>query len=86
MPKEPQKAFLQADYTAPAQSAAAVTAGAGDLPTLPTRGLYIAEAGDVTVRMVSGDTVTFTAVPAGTFMPISVDRVTACPANTLALY
>lgn len=38
-------------------------------------GLYIGVAGDVAVKGVSGTACTFTAVPAGTILPIVVNRV-----------
>lgn len=39
--------------------------------------LWVGGAGNVTVLMVSGETVTFTSVPAGTRLPIRVQRVNA---------
>jgi hypothetical protein len=52
--------------------------------------LYVGTAGDVRVLTIGGDTVTFTAVPAGTFMPVSVKRVystgTVAAASILALW
>ena len=62
---------------APASDAAAVTPNNGaDLATY-TRGLYIGGFGDVKVDMVTSGTVTFSAVPAGTVLPIRVKRVYA---------
>lgn len=41
-----------------------------------TRGLYVGVAGDVTVRMaLSGVTVPFVGVQAGTLLPVRVDQV-----------
>lgn len=37
--------------------------------------LYVGVTGDVTVTLTGGDTVTFTAVPAGALLPIQVKRV-----------
>lgn len=42
-----------------------------------TRSLYIGGAGDVTVLGMDGNPVTFSAVPAGTILPIRVLRVYA---------
>lgn len=43
-----------------------------------TTGVYVGGAGDVAVKdRVSGDTVVFVAVPAGTLLPIRVGRVMA---------
>lgn len=72
----------------PAWDAATVTAGASDLARVPTRALYIGgTGGDVTVTMAAGTSVQFTGVPAGTILPIRVDKVTATTAtNVIALY
>lgn len=64
--------------------AVAVTPGSNSIRT--TRALYVGTAGDVTVTMASGNSVTFSAVPAGTILPVQASKVTAAPANTLALY
>jgi len=40
-------------------------------------GIYVGGAGNVSVIMESGDTVTFTAPPVGTILPIRVKRVRA---------
>lgn len=82
--------FLYADWTAPAQSAAAVTSADGsDLPGGATRGLWIGTAGNLVVDMVSGDTsVTFSNVPVG-ILPLQVKRVRATgttASNIVALY
>jgi hypothetical protein len=47
-------------------------------------GLYIGGTGDVTVKFASGDqtAVTFSAVPAGTLLPIAVSRVMAATTAT----
>ena len=73
-----------------AHDAASVTPGATQIAGTENRGvcLYIGGAGDVEVTMESGNSVTFTAVPAGTFLPILVTHVTAGTTATaiLALY
>ena len=52
--------------------------------------LYVGTAGNIRVLTIGGDTVTFTAVPAGTFIPVSVKRVystgTVAAASILALW
>jgi hypothetical protein len=54
----------------------AVTASDATTFDPPTRGLYVGGAGDVAVRMFLGQAnVTFVGVPAGTLLPICVDRV-----------
>jgi hypothetical protein len=58
------------------QSASAVTPS--DTDTLAAaRGLYVGGAGDVAIETAAGDTLTFTAVPAGTFLPIAAVKVLA---------
>lgn len=64
----------------PASGAFAVTPADATYLT-SVRGLYIGGAGDVTVEMLNpetaGATVTFSAVPVGTVLPIAVERVLA---------
>lgn len=65
-----QPGFSQVLHSGPARFAKALTKS--DTATFPeTRGLYVGGAGDVTVTM-SGDggTVTFSAVPAGSVIPV----------------
>jgi hypothetical protein len=45
--------------------------------TRNVRGLYIGSAGNVVAVTLAGTAVTFTGVPAGTFLPIEVLRVNA---------
>lgn len=58
-----------------------------DIPGTENRGvcLYAGATGDIQVEMESGETPTFKAVPAGTFMPILVKRLVA-GTDVLALY
>lgn len=42
-----------------------------------SRGIYVGATGDLRVRSISGDVVTFVAVPAGLLLPIRCDRVLA---------
>lgn len=44
---------------------------------VPTRGLYVGTTGDVTVDMLSGDTLTFVSLTGGIIHPIRVRRVYA---------
>jgi hypothetical protein len=41
----------------------------------PARMLYVGTTGNVSVEMLSGETLVFTGVPAGTFLPVRVTRV-----------
>lgn len=59
-----------------------------DLSVLP-RALYVGGAGDVAVVMAGGQTVTFTAVPAGTILPVRAQRVLAtgtAASNLIAMW
>jgi len=69
------------NYDAPAYGAVTVTPADGTIlsnnPGRPFRGLYVGGAGNVTVRMLDGHTVTFNAVPVGTTLAIQFDQVHA---------
>lgn len=74
--------------TRPARHAEPITPDDdADLGTT-TQGLYVGGTGDVKVRMESGQDVTFSSVPAGEILPVSVTRVHATgttAANIVAL-
>lgn len=72
----------QPGLDAPAATAFAITPGSSDLAKT-TRAIYVGGAGDVTVTMLDGSSVTFVGVPAGTFMPIRATKVTAATASDL---
>lgn len=69
----------------PAWNAAAVTAANADLARIPTTGIWVGGAGNLTVQMAGGGTVTFTGVPAGTLLPIRVDRVNSTGTTATAI-
>jgi len=73
---------------APASGAVAVTPNDGtSIPA--TRGLWVGGAGNIQVIMEDGSQVTYTGVPAGTLLHISVTRVFATSTTAtsmLALY
>lgn len=76
------------DQTRPAANAAAVTPSDSTILS-GVRALYIGGLGDVVVRFPgSTASITFTAVPAGTILPIQAERVMAATAATdiVALY
>lgn len=62
------------------QTAAAVTPS--DSTAVAFRAVYVGGAGSVALRTVGGNTVTFTAPPVGTILPVECDRVMAT--NTTA--
>jgi uncharacterized protein (UPF0261 family) len=69
----------------PAVFAEAITPDDDDVITT-SRALYIGGAGDVAVTMAGGGSVaTFSAVPAGTILPIRVTKVMAATTATLIL-
>lgn len=75
-----------AELDSPAWEALAVTPADADLSRMPTRGLYVGGAGNVTVVMAGGGSaVTFTNVPAGTILPIRVDRVNSTSTTATAI-
>lgn len=72
-----------------AEHAFAITKADGSDIANTTRALWVGGAGDVAVVMVGGETVTFTSVPAGTMLPISVTRVLSTgtsATNILGIY
>ncbi len=67
-----------ANFASPADEAAAIVlSDTVDIPTGPTRGVYVGVTGDVTAVMAGGSNavVLFKAVPAGTILPISAKRI-----------
>ena len=79
--------------TRPARNFAAVTTHDTDDNLLigdsfPPRGIYVGGAGDIVAVDEQGNTVTFTAVPVGTILPIRPKRIGTASTATLmvALY
>lgn len=60
--------------TSATRAAAVTPSDSADLDTT-TKFIWVGGVGDLKVRMAGGDDVLFTAVPAGTLLPISVSRV-----------
>lgn len=69
----------------PAWNAASVTAADANLPRLPTTGIWVGGTGNLTVQMAGGGTVAFNSVPAGTYLPIRVDRVNSTGTTATAI-
>lgn len=69
------------DYSAPACDGAEVTPNDGTDLAISSRALYVGGAGDLKVTMKgggfgeTGSTITLQDVPAGTLLPLAVDRV-----------
>jgi hypothetical protein len=64
-------------------NAAAVTKS--DATVFAASTLYVGGAGDVAVTTVGGDTVTFSAMAAGTILPVLVTQVKAATTATLII-
>lgn len=79
-----EDAFVRTDHSdaRPAEHAEAVTPHDTTTLTNLCRALYIGTTGNVAVLTAGGETVTFTAVPAGTILPIRCQRVNST--NTTA--
>jgi hypothetical protein len=74
-----------ADITAgPAARAAAITPSDTVNLKATTRGIYVGGAGDV-VAIIGGVAVTFTAVPAGSVLPIAATRINSTATTATAL-
>lgn len=70
----------------PAWDAAAITPhDSTNITGAPTRAVYVGGAGNVVAVMASGNVVTFTGVPAGTILPIRVDRVNSTSTTATSL-
>lgn len=67
---------FKAALESPGENATEVTAGPSALAQT-TRALYVGTEGNITVTMLGGQSVTFTAVPAGSMLPLRVTHVTA---------
>ncbi len=50
-----------------------------------TRAIYIGGTGDLSVRMLSGQEVTFLSIPSGTVLPIRAEKVKAAGTTATAL-
>ena len=69
--------FNTEDLLAPARHAAAVTPSDSTTLGFVTKRLFIGATGNVTVVMADGSSVTYTAVPAGSYLRIRVSQVKA---------
>lgn len=68
-------AGMGSDLLSPASHAAAVTkSDSADLPTASKR-LWVGGAGNIALITVGGDTVTYTSIPAGTYLNVRAARV-----------
>ncbi|WP_105428729.1 hypothetical protein [Neorhizobium sp. T6_25] len=78
-------ANTQASLSGPAASGFAITpSDSTDLPET-TRALYVGTGGHLSVRMLSGETLTLSNVPAGGLLPLRVIRVFATGTTAVAI-
>lgn len=70
-----QHQFAAEGLTSPADNATAVTPSDSTDLAYTSRALYVGGAGNIVVTMAGGGDVTFTAVPAGSILPVRVTRV-----------
>jgi hypothetical protein len=68
----------------------AITPGAGELARPATCGLLVCAAGNITMEVDDGNgdvvTVTMTAVPVGTHIPLAPEKITAATATVVGLF
>lgn len=77
MPANDQHRTFVRDLTTPPEHAAAVvTSDSADLANV-SRAIFVGGAGNLTVVMAGGETVTLSGVAAGSLLPIRVSRVMA---------
>lgn len=77
-------AYRDADATVSARGAIAVTKSDSTILNC-TRALYVGGAGDVAVKMIEGQSVIFTAVPAGSILPVQVTQVLSTGTDATAI-
>ncbi|CDZ26305.1 hypothetical protein [Neorhizobium galegae] len=78
-------ANTQASLSGPAASGFSITpSDSSDLPET-TRALYVGTGGHLSVRMLSGETLALSNVPAGGLLPLRVTRVFATGTTAAAI-
>lgn len=65
----------QGAVNGPAIGGFAITKSDATVFSQPTKGLWVGSAGDVNVRFLDGTTGIIPSVPAGTLLPVRVDKV-----------
>lgn len=80
-----QHQFAAEGLTSPADNATAVTPSDSTDLSYTSRALYVGGAGNIVVTMAGGGDVTFTAVPAGSILPVRVTRVKSTSTTATAI-
>lgn len=75
-------AYVRSGLSRAARKFVTVTPGTADVPAGAV-GLYVGGAGNVSAVDQDGTTVVFTAIPVGTFLPISPKKILAASTATL---
>lgn len=70
-------ANTQPSLSSPASGGSPVIPSDSEPLQSASRAIYVGGGGALSVRMVSGDTLSFTGVPAGSFLPLRVAQVLA---------
>lgn len=73
--------FPSSQTTVPASKLAAITPADADLANW-TRAIYVGGAGDLAVLTVDDTTITFVAVPAGSWLPVVAKQIKAATTAT----
>jgi len=68
---------LSHSLSGPASHGFAISPSDSTLLPETTRGLYVGTAGDIALLMLSGESLTFAAVPAGAVLPLRLTKVMA---------
>jgi hypothetical protein len=67
--------YHEPNLDSPARDVFAITKSDATVFTISTRAIYVGTGGDLAVRMISGNSATFTNVPDGTILPLRCDKV-----------
>lgn len=78
-------ANTQPSLSSPASAGMAVIPSDANALPVTSRALYIGSGGTLTIRMMSGDDLTFVGVPSGSFLPIRVTQVHATGTTASAI-
>ncbi|AYD03429.1 hypothetical protein [Neorhizobium sp. NCHU2750] len=78
-------ANTQPSLSSPASAGITVTPSDTESLSTTSRALFVGNAGTLAVRMLSGDTLTFAGVSAGSFLPLRVTQVLSTGTSASAI-